>query len=585
MKFLRNLLATIVGLFVFMFLCIGILIVIASATEDKVVIKNKTVLHLKLDRAIQEREIDDPFSDLGFLTGNQKKAIGLYELKNAIKNAKTDDKIEGILLEAPMVMAGYATAEDIRNSLEDFKESGKFLIAYSEYYSEGAYFLSSIADTIITNPDYGMVEFIGLSSTMPFFKGTLQKLEVEPYIFRVGDFKSAVEPFMLEKMSDESRLQSETLLNGVYNNITSKIASSRGIAHEELLRISKDMLVRNAEDALNYKLVDMLAYRDQAEAFLKQKLGLEEKKDIEFVSYAKYNKSYEDKNTSRNRIAVIVAEGEIIQGKSQGNSDIGSEDIAKELKRARLDDKTKAIVLRINSPGGSAYASDIMWREIVLASAAKPVIATMSDVAASGGYYMAMACDTIVASPMTITGSIGVFGLLLNVEKMLENKLGITTDNVSTGNFSDLGNMSRPMKEAEKQVIQAMVDDIYGLFVSKAAEGRKMSVEDLKKVASGRVWTGEDALERGLVDVFGNMDDAIQIAAAKAGIEDDFRIRLYPIQKSPFEQIMETFGEEVEVRVLKMQLGEYFPLLQKLNQLKKMQGIQAKMPYEVIKSF
>jgi protease IV len=584
MKFLRNLLATVTGLFVFVFLCIVFVAIIVAASEDKVVVKDNSILHLHLNRAILEKERNDPFSDVDFFTGESNRPIGLYELKKAIDHAKDDAKIKGIFLEINVIGAGYAIAEDIRNALSDFKESGKFIIAYGEFYTEGAYYVASVSDTIITNPDYGFVEFNGLSANMLYLKGTFEKLDLEPYIFRTGDYKSAIEPFINEKMSDEAREQTTEYIEGIYQYMLMAIAESRGLDYDKANEISNEMLVRKPEDAISYGLVDMLGYRDQVDALLREKIGIDEKKDIPLVSYRRYNKSYDEKNLSRNRIAVIVAEGDITMGKNQPGT-IGSETMAQEIRRARKDKNTKAIVMRINSPGGSAYASDIIWREIVLAAQEKPVIASMSDLAASGGYYLAMACDTIVANPNTLTGSIGVFSILFNAEKMLKNKLGITTDYVATGKFSDLGNLSRKMTDAEKEFFQQSVEHVYELFTSKVAEGRSMTKDDVLKVASGRVWTGQKANNNGLADVLGNLEDAISIAAEKAGVADDYRVRLYPVEKPAFEQLLETLGEEAESRYMRFMLGEWYPFAKQIKDLQRYEGVQARFPFEPINRF
>ncbi|MCC5928837.1 MAG: signal peptide peptidase SppA [Cyclobacteriaceae bacterium] len=584
MKFLRNLLATITGLFVFCFLCVLFIAIIVASSEDKVVVKENSILHLNLNRAILEKERNDPFSDVNFFTGESNRPIGLYELKKAISQAKDDDKIKGIFLELNAVGAGYAVAEDIRNALADFKESGKFIISYSEFYSEGAYYVASISDTIITNPDFGLVEFNGLSANMLYLKGTFEKLDLEPYIFRTGDYKSAIEPFINDKMSEEAREQTTEYIEGIYNYILNAVASSRGLDYERAKEISNEMLVRRPEDALKYGLVDMLGYRDEVDALLREKLGIDEKKDLPLVKYRRYNKSYSEKNISRNRIAVIVAEGDIMMGKSQPGT-IGSETMAQEIRKARKDKNTKAIVLRINSPGGSAYASDVIWREIILATKEKPVIASMSDLAASGGYYLAMACDSIVANPNTLTGSIGVFSVLFNAEKMLKNKLGITTDHVATGKFSDLGNLSRKMTDAEKEFFQQSVDHVYDLFISKVSEGRSLPTEDVLKVASGRVWTGQKALSNGLADVLGNLDDAIAIAAEKAGVADDYRVRLYPVEKPAFEQLLQNLSEDVESRYLKLKLGDWYPYAKQINNLQRFTGIQTRFPIEPVNRF
>lgn len=584
MKFLRNLLATLVGLFIFTFLCFVMLIGIVSAlsTTEKVKIAEGSVLHLKIDRPIVERKSDDPLEALSEALGDGQGSIGLKELKEAIVSAKSDDKVEGILLEPSNVTSGYAKLEEIREALLDFKASGKFIIAYSEHYSEGDYFLASVADEIYLNP-LGMLEFDGLSSQVVFVKGTLEKLGIEAQIFRVGDFKSAVEPFDRKDMSEASRLQTSAFLNAIYDHYLDKIANARNLDAAKLKEISNEMLVTNAAEALQFKLVTELRYRDEVEAELRDRLNIEEDKKIDFVSHSKYLKTITPTaSTSRNRIAVIYADGNIVTGEGSETS-IGSDKYAREIKKARMDDKVKAIVIRINSPGGSALASDVIWREVKLAQREKPVIASMSDVAASGGYYIAMACDTIVALPTTITGSIGVFGLVPNVAPFLEDKLGVTTDVVNTGKYSDMYTVTRPLTGFEKQVIQQSVDEIYETFTQKAAEGRGMSLSDLQAVASGRVWSGVEAREKGLVDIFGTLDDAVDIAAQAAGLEeDDYKVNYYPRKKDMIQQLLSEFEESVKVRLLKQEIGPAYPYVQRVKGVMEMTGIQARMPYEFV---
>lgn len=584
MKFLRNLLATLVGLFIFTFLGFVMLIGIVSAlsTKEKVEISERSVLHLKIDRAIVERKSDDPLEALSEVLGDGQGSIGLKELKEAIASAKTDDKVEGILLEPQYVTSGYAKLEEIRESLLDFKASGKFILAYSENYSEGDYFLASVADEIYLNP-LGMLEFDGLSSQAVFVKGTLEKLGIEAQIFKVGDFKSAVEPFDRKEMSEESRLQTSAFLNAIYDHYLDKIADARGLEADRLKEISNELMVTNASEAINHKLVSALRYRDEVEAEIRERLDIDEDKKIDFVSHSKYLKTLTPaSSSSRNRIAVIYADGDIVTGEGSETS-IGSDKYAREIMKARMDDKVKAIVIRINSPGGSALASDVIWREVKLAQREKPVIASMSDVAASGGYYIAMACDTIVALPTTITGSIGVFGIVPNISPFLEDKLGVTTDVVNTGKYSDMNTVTRPLSNFEKAVFQKSVDEIYETFTQKAAEGRGMSLDDLKAVASGRVWSGVEAKQRGLVDVFGTLDDAVAIAAQAAGLdEEDYKVNYYPRKKDMIQQLLSGLEENVRVKLLKQELGQAYPYMQKLKGIKEMTGIQARMPYELV---
>ncbi|HBH21815.1 MAG TPA: signal peptide peptidase SppA [Cytophagales bacterium] len=580
-NFLTSTLATIVGLVLFsilsFFLIIGIFSMIA-ASEDKVEVKENSVLSIDFSRPIFERENEDPLAEITALAG--EKGIGLIEIRKALNHAKNNEKIKGVYLKLPVVLAGYASSEEIRNAIMDFKTSGKFVIAYSEYYSEGAYYLATAADKIFLNPSYGMVELNGLSYNSVYLKKTFEKLEVEPIVFRVGTYKSAVEPFLREDMSEAAREQAEAYMNNINNFMIKNMAEARGLSVERVAEISDKMLARNAEDAKRLQLVDELYYKDEVNDYLRSELGIEDDDDIEFISHSKYIKSIEKSDISRNKIAVIVATGEIVNGDGETNQ-IGGHKFAKEIRKARQSDRVKAIVLRINSPGGSALASDLMWREVIQAAEEKPIIASMSDVSASGGYYMAMGCDTIVAQPTTITGSIGIFGLMFNIEKMMENKLGVTFDNVKTGEFSDLGNVTRPMTDAEKQIIQNMIEEGYETFTSKAAEGRNMPLDELKEVASGRVWSGIEAKEIGLIDVFGGLQDAIQLAADAAGVGDDYRVAYCPYQKTFIEELMSSMGDEIEAKMMKAQLGEFYPLYQKYQEIQNYSGIQARSWVEV----
>jgi protease-4 len=476
---------------------------------------------------------------------------------------------------------GSSSVEDIREALIDFKTSKKFVVAYAELYTEKAYYLASVADRIYVNPG-GEVEFNGMATTIPFFSGFLKKLEIEPVIFRVGDFKSAVEPFILDKMSDSSRYMTKVFLTSLNNTMVSNVAKSRGMTFEEAKHVQDSMLVRNANDAVKYKLATDVGYRDVAIDYIRKQLSLEKKDKLKLVTYNKVNKATkEEDKDSENRIAVIFAEGEIEGAESKDG--IGSDEICAAIKKAREDDKIKAIVLRINSPGGSALASDIMWREVALCKGKKPVIASMGDVAASGGYYLAMGADTIVARPNTITGSIGVFGILFNVKGLLNNKLGVNADGVKTGVFSDLGEPSLPMTAGEKMIIQQGVNAIYDTFTTKAALGRRMPVETLKRYASGRVWSGTDAKQRGLVDVLGGLQTAIDIAASKAKLKaGDYELKLLPAQKDFFTELFEDFGSSTSTKMAKEQLGEFYPYIQQVNKLKKMQGVQARLPIDFV---
>ncbi|HYG40067.1 MAG TPA: signal peptide peptidase SppA [Cytophagales bacterium] len=584
MKFLKYVLATFVGLILFSLITFLILVgIIGSvASEKEVEIADKSVLHLKLDKPIVERASDDPLSELEIGAFGGKGSIGLIETKEAIEKAKTDPKIKGIFLDINYVITGFASIEEIRNSLIDFKESGKFLIAYGEIYSEGGYYLASVADKIFLNP-MGELELNGLTAELLFFKGTLDKLGIQPQIFKVGEFKSAVEPLVLDKMSEANKLQYASFLNSINDHLISGIAKARKIDVRKLRIVSDSMLVQMPDDALKYELITDIGYFDEVQEWMKSKLSLKSTKDIKLVSLKTYRKAPKDisKPSSKNKIAVIVAEGQIMKEKN-GNEGISSDEIAEELRKARLDKNVKAVVLRINSPGGSALASDVMWREVVLTKKVKPIIASMSDYSASGGYYMAMGCNKIVAHPSTITGSIGIFGVLFNMESFLEEKLGITSDRVKTGKFSDLITVTRPLTKFEKSIIQKNVEEGYNKFITKAAQGRNISKDSLDKIASGRVWSGAEALKVGLVDELGGLQDAIRIAAKSAKLGEDYKVRYYPEKKSFIENLIVELGGEVETRLVQKEFGALTPYVTELQKLKAMEGIQARIPYQMI---
>lgn len=580
MRFLLNVLATVIGLFLFFGLLVLILGGIASsaASQQEVNVEDNSVLRIELNKPIVERETEEPFNYLP-LPGSGDGVIGLINLKEAIIHAKDDERIKGIYLDAGVAIGGMASFKEIRDALIDFKSSGKFVIGYSEIMTERAYYVASAADELYLHPQ-GIMEFNGFFVETIFFKGTLEKIGIEPQIFRVGDFKSAVEPFIRTNMSEESRAQTASYLSSTYTTYLEDISKTINQPVATLRQVADSMKVNSANDAVQYKLVKATAYYDEILENIGEKIGEDEIDDINFISLNKYEKAVaSDKEYSSNRIAVIVANGEIIPGEADGTQ-IGGETFAKEIRKARLDDHIKAVVLRINSPGGSALASDVIWREVILTKKVKPVIASMSDVAASGGYYIAMGCDTIVAEPNTITGSIGIFALAFNATELV-NKLGLTTDIVSTSPFADILNPTSELSEYERMVMQHYVEEGYESFIGKAAEGRNMSVEAMKKVASGRVWTGVQAKERNLVDVLGGLDDAIQIALDKSGLEDDYRVKYYPETKTLFEQIMKELNQEVNTYKLQKELGLAYPLVQQLKTLENMQGVQARMPYEI----
>lgn len=578
--FLASCLGSLAAFIIFCLLGVFLVIGIASSLSNSdtlTTVKENSVLRLKLDIPITENEMEDPFE--GLPIPGAVSSIGLLPLKRTIEHAKSDPNIKGIYLDMSMFMAGYGVAREIRQALVDFKTSGKWIVAYSEFYTEQAYYVVSAADKVFLNPE-GEIEFNGLAIEVSFFKKLFDKLDIKPQIFRVGDFKSAVEPFMLDHMSDANKLQLNELISDIYSAMLNDISASRNIELSRLREISNKMLVTNTNSALALGLVDSLYYYDQVQAELRNRLSIGKDDDINFVKYSKYKKSFSTYSTSKNEIAVIVADGDIMPGRASKGL-IGSDTFAEELRKARTNDDVKAIVLRINSPGGSALASDVMWREIKLTTAVKPVIASMSDYAASGGYYLAMACDTIVAQPTTITGSIGVFSVLFDMSSFLDSKLGITFEEVKTGEIGEMVTVTRPLTSVEKAIWQKKTEDIYESFTKKAADGRGMSVEALKKIASGRVWTGAQAKQNGLVDVLGNFEDAVTLAAEKAGVSADYKMRFYPVQKNFFQEWLMGVEENAETKALKETLGEHYGTYQQLKKLKSYQGAQARMPLEL----
>lgn len=585
-QFFKFMFASALGLVVGIFLLFGILAGIGASMGDKqkVEVKDNSVLHVKLNFEIKERGVNSPFGNFDPSTFEPKPSVGLNDILESLENAAADDKIKGIYLDVQSIPAGMATVEEIRNALLEFKESGKWIVAYSEIYTQKAYYVASVADEIWLNPE-GMLEWKGLGAQMMFLKGMFEKLEVEPQIIRYGKFKSAIEPLILDKMSEANRLQTMTYMSDLWNKMLSGISAERGKSVEELDGFAQKATIQNAEDALENGLVDELLYKDQVITNLRAKLEIEDEDEkINYIGLGKYKdapaaKKEDEEVTKKEKIAVIYAVGSIEGGEGDDET-IGSEKISSEIRKARKDDKIKAIVLRVNSPGGSALASDVMWREIVLAKQEKPVVVSMGDVAASGGYYISCAADSIFAQPNTITGSIGVFGVLWNAKKMINNKLGIMVDTVKTNQFADLGTPFRALTETERDIIQNGVNEIYTDFISKVAEGRGMKVEDVDSIGQGRVWSGEDALEIGLVDKLGGIEDAIACAARMAEVEN-YRVLEYPEQKDPFQQFMEELSGQGADALLKYRLGEYAKYVKDVEELMNMQGVQARLPYEI----
>jgi protease-4 len=538
-----------------------------------------SVLKLSLNDQIKERTVENPFSKINLGPLMPEGSLGLNTILLNIKKAKDDKDIKGIYLEISNPIAGFATLEEIRNALIDFRSSGKFIYAYSETYSQKAYYIASTASKLYLNPQ-GTLEVKGLSSQIMFFKNMLDKLGVEVQVFRHGKFKSAIEPFMLDKMSEANRSQVETYLGSLWNHMLAGISKSRGITAAEINNMADNLLIRNPSDALKYKLVDALKYEDEAMDDIKKAISIDQKEKIHFVSLEKYADSPNKAKLSSNKIAIVYAVGEIVSGKGSDDQ-VGSETVAKALRDARLDTSIKAIVFRVNSPGGSALASHVMWREVLLAKAAKPVVVSMGDVAASGGYYISCAANRIFAQPNTITGSIGVFGLIPNAQKALSEKLGITIDTVNTNKHSDVGTILRAASTDEYNYIQKSVEDIYDVFITKVAEGRNISKNNVDSIGQGRVWSGTDALKIKLVDEIGGINDAITYAAKLAKLSS-YKLIDLPKQKDPLEELFNTGADEIETRTMKANLGEQYIFIKQLKTVLLKKGIQARVPYEMI---
>lgn len=553
---------------------------ISSIDSDKTVtVSNNSVLFLNLDQPITERTPKNPFGNLPIVGGDEKDGIGLNDLLKSIQRAKTDDNIKCIYLNVSSPNAGFATMREVRNALIDFKKSHKKIIAYSEVYTQGAYYLASSADKIYLNPE-GALEFKGFSSELTFFKGTLEKVGVEMQVIRVGNYKSAVEPFILDKMSDYNRKQVTAYVGGLYNTFLTDIAKSRDIHKDSLYKIADDFRVRQPQDAVNFKMVDALKYKDQILEELKGLSGRTKDENVRTVSINDYAKNNKDSGSGKDKVAVIYANGEISGGEGNDNQ-IGSERISRAIRKARLDDDIKAVVIRVNSPGGSALASDVIWREIVLTKKEKPVIASFGDVAASGGYYIGCAADSIFVQPNTITGSIGVFGIIPNFQNLMTNKLGITFDGVKTGKYADIMATNRPMTEGERFIIQNELNRIYSGFVSRVADGRKKSKAYIDSIGGGHVWIGTDAVQIGLADRIGSFNDAIKAAAKKAKIKD-YKVVEYPDVVDPLKSLMDESTDRIKTYYTKQELGENYFLYQQMKKVIASSGIQARMPFEAV---
>ena len=539
-----------------------------------------TVFKLSLDGVLVDQAVKNPFSEL---MGESSNQMAVSDVIKAIRRAKANDNIKGIYLEAGSLSTGFAGIEAIRRELEDFKDSGKFIVSYGDYYTQGAYYLCSVADSVFLNPQ-GSVSLVGLASQGLFFTGLAEKIGVEHYIFKVGTYKSAVEPFFLKKFSDANREQLTSFLGSVWGNLTTAIEKSRNISSDELDRyLNEGLAMGQASNAVDYKLADGLRYRYEVENCVKEMAGQDVKGKLKTAGVDKVASIKVKEKDSGNKIAVLYAEGEIRDEDSSSpfsaDEQVISEEMANKLRKLKDDDDVKAVVFRVNSPGGSAYISEQIWKEVVELKAKKPIV-SMGNYAASGGYYISCAANKIVAERTTLTGSIGVFGVVRNFTGTFD-KVGVTTDIVKTNTFADLGDISRPMREDEKALIQRGVEQTYDLFLTRCADGRGMTKAEIDSIGQGRVWTGEQALERGLVDQLGGMDDAIKEAATLAELTD-YSVIVADGPKDFFTKFMEKQMDEAKVSIAKSVMGEeQFKLFSTIRRAETESGIIARMPFDI----
>lgn len=577
--FLASLLALVIGIILFFIMASAFIGGLASSfgskeKKSKATVE-KSILHIDLNKSYNEI---GSTNILAALAGEDDANIGLYDILNAIKTAKNDDKIKGIYIKAGATPNGMATLEQIRAALKDFKSGNKFIYAYGDYLSQRDYYVVSVADSIFVNP-LGTVELKGLGSSIAFFKGTLDKLDINPEIFYCGQFKSATEPFRADKMSEPNRLQIKTVQNDMWQNVLVAISEHTNATQDEIHNWAYNLTIQNASDAIQYKLIEGIKYKDEVEDILRSATATNKDKDVPFISIADYNKP-NFKDSKDGQIAVLVGEGQIVDGSStSSNPEIASDDMIKEIRKIKENNKIKAVVLRINSPGGSALASENILRELRLLREKKPIVVSMSDLAASGGYYIAMAGDSIFASHNTITGSIGVFGMMFNTKDFFNKKLGVTFDVEKNTPYGDFPNLTRTMTDSEKIFIQNSVDSIYLTFKTRVTEGRKnkdnFTLEYVDSVGQGRIWTGTTALQLGLVDAIGSLDRAIESAATIAGISD-YKVTVLPKSEDKFEAFIKMIGGSSNVsqrliteQFLQTELGDaynWYKLLSKTPQ-------------------
>lgn len=581
-SFFSSFFAALLAIVVFSIGGLMLLIGFASAfsSDVEVTVPTNAVLVIDLNDNFTEKEVSDPFTEL--MNRGTGKIPSLTSVIGLIQHAKKDSNIKGIYIKCQQNSNGYASSEELRKALVDFKKSNKFIFAYGETISQKGYWVGNVANQIYTHPQGGL-EFSGFSLETVFLKGMLDKLDVEMQVFYAGKFKSATEPFRYTKMSDANKQQTGVWLNGLYDHFINSVASARQIAPEKLIEMANEAKIQSAQDAFSNGLVDGLIYDDQLKKMIAKKLKGVKENDIPFVSMKEYAKSVPLRGTGAGKIAVVYADGDIVMGKGVKGS-IASDDFRMLLQKIRADESIDALVLRVNSPGGSALASDIIWREIELIKGKMPVIVSMGDVAASGGYYIASGADSIYADANTITGSIGVFTVIPNISGFMNNKLGISFDGVKTAPYADAPSATRPLNTMEQKMLQSGVDSIYHTFKSRVAKGRKKSMDYVDSIAQGRVWLGSDAINVGLVDRIGTLNDALASAAKMAKLKG-YNIKQYPESKSFIEDLIEDYKDYVKVKSIESEIGaSQWQIFQNLKTVQQMVGApQARMPIFVVK--
>lgn len=582
--FLKFTLATVTGIVissvVLFFISILVVFSMVSSSESETQVRKNSVMILDLNGTLAERSQENP---LDLIMKDDYRTYGLDDILSSIKKAKENEDIKGIYIQATSLGAGFASLEEIRNALKDFKESGKFVVAYGDAYTQGLYYLSSVADKVLLNPQ-GMLEWRGLAATPMFFKDLLEKVGVEMQVFKVGTYKSAVEPFISTEMSAANREQINVYLSSIWGQITSAVAESRNLSVEALNKEADRMLMfYPAEESVKNGLVDTLIYKNDVHDYLKNLAGIDKDDNMPILGIQDMInvKKNVPRDKSGNVIAVYYAYGEIDGGSSASTDEgINSEKVIKDLRKLKDNENVKAVVLRVNSPGGSAYGSEQIWYAVNQLKKEKPVIVSMGDYAASGGYYISCNADTIVAEPTTLTGSIGIFGMMPNAKGLTE-KLGVNFDVVKTNPYADFGNLTRPMNDGEKGLMQMYVNNGYELFLTRCSDGRGISMEELDKIAQGRVWTGSTAKELGLVDELGGLDKALEIAIAKAGV-DAYTVMSYPKKEGFLESLMNTNpGNYIKGRMLNGKISDMYRQFSIIENFDKIDRIQARVPFEL----